>query len=116
MAALSGWTKFASLLIAPLWLTYPGQRPSRGFALGFLVWGFWLVSKPASRGVMAALSGWTKFASLIVAPLWLTYPGRRPPKRSPTSQRPSSVRRSNAIEVKCAAGSVSHFPLQPSTR
>jgi hypothetical protein len=47
----------------------------------FLVWGFWLVSKPASRGVMAALSGWTKFASLIVAPLWLTYPGRRPSLR-----------------------------------
>jgi uncharacterized membrane protein len=47
----------------------------------FLVWGFWLVTKPAARGVMAALSGWTKFASLIVAPLWLTYPGRRPSLR-----------------------------------
>ena len=35
LAALSGWTKFASLLVAPLWLTYPGRRPSRGFALGF---------------------------------------------------------------------------------
>ncbi len=44
----------------------------------FLVWGFWLVSKPAARGVLAAFAGWTKFASLLVAPLWLTYPGRRP--------------------------------------
>jgi hypothetical protein len=44
----------------------------------FLVWGFWLVSVPAARGVFAAFSAWTKFASLIVAPLWLTYPGRRP--------------------------------------
>jgi hypothetical protein len=44
----------------------------------FLVWGFWLVSRPVARGVFAALSGWTKFASLLVAPLWLTYPGRRP--------------------------------------
>jgi hypothetical protein len=44
----------------------------------FLVWGFWLASRPAARGVFAALSGWTKFASLLVAPLWLTYPGRRP--------------------------------------
>jgi hypothetical protein len=44
----------------------------------FLVWGFWLCSRPAARGALAALSGWTKFASLIVAPLWLTYPGRRP--------------------------------------
>jgi hypothetical protein len=34
-----------------------------------------------SRGVLAALSGWTKFASLIVAPLWLTYPDRRPSPR-----------------------------------
>jgi hypothetical protein len=46
----------------------------------FLVWGFWLVSKPAARGFLAGLSGWTKFASLLVAPLWLTYPGRRPSK------------------------------------
>ena len=44
----------------------------------FLVWGFWLAARPAARGVLAALSGWTKFASLLVAPLWLTYPGRRP--------------------------------------
>ena len=44
----------------------------------FLVWGFWLVSRPAARGFLAALSGWTKFASLLVVPLWLTYPGRRP--------------------------------------
>ena len=47
----------------------------------FLVWGFWLASAPAARGVMAALSGLTKFASLVVAPLWLTYPGRRPSRR-----------------------------------
>jgi hypothetical protein len=47
----------------------------------FLVWGFWLVSAPAARGALAALSGLTKFASLIVAPLWLTYPDRRPKPR-----------------------------------
>ncbi len=39
-----------------------------------LVWGFWLVTSPAARGVAAALSGWTKFAALAVAPLWLSYP------------------------------------------
>ncbi|MEX2211041.1 MAG: hypothetical protein WD689_04685 [Gaiellaceae bacterium] len=44
----------------------------------FLVWGFWLVSSPKARGALAALSGWTKFASLIVAPLWATYPDGRP--------------------------------------
>jgi hypothetical protein len=42
-----------------------------------LIWGFWLVSSPVARGALSALSGLTKFASLIVAPLWLTYPGRR---------------------------------------
>jgi hypothetical protein len=46
-----------------------------------LVWGFWLVSSPAGRGAFAALSGWTKFASLVVAPLWATYPDRRPKPR-----------------------------------
>ena len=46
----------------------------------FLIFGFWLASSPWLRGAFAALSGWTKFATLIVAPLWLTYPGpvRRP--------------------------------------
>jgi hypothetical protein len=47
----------------------------------FLIWGFWLVSAPVARGALCALSGLTKFASLIVAPLWLTYPGRRPSRR-----------------------------------
>ena len=46
-----------------------------------LVWGFWLLSSPVGRGVFAALSGWTKFASLVVAPLWSTYPDRRPRPR-----------------------------------
>ncbi|HET7573077.1 MAG TPA: hypothetical protein VFJ77_10485 [Gaiellaceae bacterium] len=47
----------------------------------FLVWGFWLLTSPVGRGIFAALSGWTKFASLVVAPLWLTYPDRRPKPR-----------------------------------
>ncbi len=42
-----------------------------------------------------------------------TAPSRCPPKRSPTRKRPSSVNRSNAIAVKCAAGRSSHFPVQP---
>jgi hypothetical protein len=47
----------------------------------YLIFGFWLASSPVGRGVFGALSGWTKFASLIVAPLWATYPGRRPSGR-----------------------------------
>jgi hypothetical protein len=39
-----------------------------------LVWGLWLCTSPTARGVAVALSGWTKFATLLLAPLWLTYP------------------------------------------
>jgi hypothetical protein len=41
----------------------------------FLIWGFLFASWAWARGAFVALSGWTKFATLIVAPLWLTYPG-----------------------------------------
>ena len=48
----------------------------------FLIFGLWLASSPWARGAAVALSGWTKFATLVAAPMWLTYPGpvrlRRP--------------------------------------
>jgi hypothetical protein len=46
----------------------------------FLVWGFWLASSHFARGVFSALAGWTKFGSLLVVPLWASYPDglRRP--------------------------------------
>jgi hypothetical protein len=47
----------------------------------FLIWGFWLASSAWWRGAFCALSGWTKFGALVVAPLWLTYPDRRPKPR-----------------------------------
>jgi hypothetical protein len=40
----------------------------------FLIWGFWLVTWPVARGIFCALAGWTKFAPLIVGPLWASYP------------------------------------------
>jgi hypothetical protein len=44
-----------------------------------LVWGFWLATSPSARGAAAGLAGWTKFAALLVAPLWATYrDGLRP--------------------------------------
>jgi hypothetical protein len=39
-----------------------------------LIWGFLLVTSPVARGAAAALAGWTKFAALAVAPLWIAYP------------------------------------------
>ncbi|MEX1357978.1 MAG: hypothetical protein WD981_05090 [Gaiellaceae bacterium] len=70
--------------LAFAWTAYPftqyvsSANTNDALLPAFLVWGFWLVSKPGARGALAALSGWTKFASLIVAPLWATYPDRRP--------------------------------------
>jgi len=46
-----------------------------------LIYGLWLASSPVGRGVFGALSAWSKFATLIVAPLWATYPDRRPSVR-----------------------------------
>ena len=46
-----------------------------------LVWGFWLASSPVARGLATALAGWTKFAALILAPLWLTYRSGLRPER-----------------------------------
>ena len=42
-----------------------------------LLFGFWLAASPWGRGAFAALASWTKFAPLVVAPLWATYPARR---------------------------------------
>jgi hypothetical protein len=46
----------------------------------FLIWGFWLVTSPVARGAATALAAWTKFAALLVVPLWASYPEplRRP--------------------------------------
>jgi hypothetical protein len=71
-------------VLAFAWAAYPftqyvsNSNTNDAIMPCFLVWGFWLVSRPAARGVLAAFAGWTKFAALLVAPLWLTYPGRRP--------------------------------------
>jgi hypothetical protein len=81
-----GGRRLAAVL-AFAWAAYPftqyvsNSNTNDALMPCFLVWGFWLASAPAARGVFAALSAWTKFASLIVAPLWLTYPGRRPSLR-----------------------------------
>ena len=42
-----------------------------------LVWGFYFVTAPFKRGAFVALSAWTKFAPLVVVPLWSGYPDAR---------------------------------------
>jgi len=45
-----------------------------------LVWGFLALTSPVVRGASVALSGWTKFASLLLLPLWAGYPEARRPR------------------------------------
>ena len=74
-------------VLAFAWAAYPftqyvsNSNTNDAIMPCFLVWAFWLISRPVGRGILAAASGWTKFASLVVAPLWLTYPTGRPSRR-----------------------------------
>jgi hypothetical protein len=74
-----GGTRLAATL-AFAWAAYPftayvlASNTNDAIMPAFLIWGFWLVSSPWARGAFSALSGWTKFAALLVAPLWLSYP------------------------------------------
>ncbi|MDB4956172.1 MAG: hypothetical protein JWO36_3741, partial [Myxococcales bacterium] len=70
------------------WAAYPftqytsSSNTNDAILPAFLIWGFWLVTSPFLRGFFLALAGWTKFAALILAPMWATYPdGLRAPRR-----------------------------------
>ena len=58
-----------------------------------LVWGFAALTSDAARGVAVALSGWTKFASLLVLPLWTGYPEARRLRPARRARSPPSPRR-----------------------
>jgi hypothetical protein len=70
-----GWTAFPFTTYALL------SNTNDTIMAAVLVWGFWLASSPAARGVATALGAWTKFAALIVVPLWLTYRSALRPRR-----------------------------------
>ena len=70
-----GWAAYPFTTYALLSNTNDAIMPA------LLVWGFWLASSPAARGVATALAGWTKFAALALAPLWLTYRSSFEPAR-----------------------------------
>jgi hypothetical protein len=67
-------------VLAFAWAAYPftaytlNANTNDAFMPALLVWGFWLVSSPCARGTAVGLAGWTKFGSLLLAPLWSTYP------------------------------------------
>jgi hypothetical protein len=68
------------------WAAWPftqyasSSNTNDAIAPALLVWGFAALTSDAGRGVFVALSGWTKFASLPVLPLWSGYPEARRPR------------------------------------
>jgi hypothetical protein len=86
VGARFGGARLAALL-AFGWAAFPFttyalmSNTNDAIAPAILVWGFWLASSPAARGAATALASWSKFASLILVPLLLTYPSglRRAP-------------------------------------
>ncbi|MFL5932500.1 MAG: hypothetical protein ACJ755_01395 [Gaiellaceae bacterium] len=77
-----GGTRLAATL-SFAWVAYPftqyvsSANTNDALPPLFLIWGFWLVTWPGARGACAALSAWTKFCSLLLTPLWASYPERR---------------------------------------
>ena len=69
-----------AVTLAFAWAAYPftqyvsNSNTNDAIVPAFLIWGFWLASSPWARGTAVALSGWTKLGSLILTPLWATYP------------------------------------------
>jgi hypothetical protein len=68
------------------WAAWPftqyasSSNTNDAIAPALLVLGFLVLTSDVGRGFFVALSGWTKFASLIVLPLWSGYPEARRPK------------------------------------
>jgi hypothetical protein len=74
--------------LAFAWAAYPftqyvsSSNTNDAIMPAFLIWGFWLSTSHWARGLFAGLAGWTKFAALIVAPMWATYPEFRRSRRT----------------------------------
>ena len=87
--AVAGWRwggeRFAAVL-ALAWVAWPfsqyasNSNTNDAIMPALLVWGFVLAASPTGRGLFAAFAGWTKFASLIVLPLWAGFPEARRPR------------------------------------
>ena len=69
--------------LAFAWVAWPftqyasSSNTNDAIAPALLIWGFLALTSPLARGAAVAVSGWTKFASLLLLPLWLGYPEAR---------------------------------------
>jgi hypothetical protein len=87
--ALLGWRFGGERLAATLafaWVAWPftqyasNSNTNDSIQPAFLVWGLVFASSPLARGAFGALASWTKFAPLLVLPLWSGYPEARRPR------------------------------------
>ena len=75
-------------LLAFAWAAYPftqyaaNSNTNDALMPALLVWGFFVLTSDLGRGALSALAGWAKFAALIVAPLWASYPTIRRPRHA----------------------------------
>jgi hypothetical protein len=80
LAGLSLGGRRLGVLLAFAWAAYPftaytlNANTNDAIMPALLLLGFALSTSDWARGAAAALAGWTKFAALLVAPLWATYP------------------------------------------
>ena len=79
---LGGWRLGAALGFA--WAAYPftayalQSNSNDMIVAAFLIWAYVALTAPAGRGFFLSLASWTKFAPLLLYPLWLRYPRARP--------------------------------------
>ena len=76
-----------AVTLAFAWAAYPftqyvsSSNTNDAIMPALLIFGLWFVTSPVLRGLFLALAGWAKFGALLLAPLWASYPERRPLSR-----------------------------------
>ena len=65
--------------LAFAWASYPftqyvsSSNSNDAIMPALLIWGLVFLTSPPARGVFVALAAWTKFAALLLLPLWASY-------------------------------------------
>ena len=71
------------VLLGFAWVAFPftaytlNANTNDAIMPAFLVFGFLALTSNSARGSVVALAGWTKFAALLLVPLWAAYPAPR---------------------------------------
>jgi hypothetical protein len=78
--------RYLGAMLAFAWAAYPftqyvsSSNSNDTIMPAFLIWGLVFATSAAARGIFVGLASWTKFASLLLVPLWASHPSglRRP--------------------------------------